>query len=70
MSEEDIRQVGYILCMVTGLELTRPQLQGLKLDAIRSHKWIIMACSAMTGSNLIEGLQWVVQDAKDRLFLY
>jgi ADP-ribosylation factor-like protein 2 len=29
-----------------------------------------MACSAMTGMNLQEGLQWVVQDAKDRLFLF
>jgi ADP-ribosylation factor-like protein 2 len=29
-----------------------------------------MTCSAMTGENLQEGLQWVVQDAKDRLFLY
>ena len=29
-----------------------------------------MSCSAMTGLNLQEGLQWVVQDAKARLFLY
>jgi ADP-ribosylation factor-like protein 2 len=29
-----------------------------------------MSCSAMTGQNLQEGLQWVVQDAKARLFLY
>lgn len=44
--------------------------QALRLDAIRTHKWTIMTCSAMTGRNLQEGLQWVVQDAKDRLFLY
>lgn len=44
--------------------------QGLRLDAIQTHKWTIMACSAMTGTNLREGLQWVVQDAKSRLFLY
>ncbi|KAJ4288553.1 hypothetical protein N0V90_011790 [Kalmusia sp. IMI 367209] len=44
--------------------------QGLRLDAIKTHKWTIMACSAMTGTNLQEGLQWVVQDAKSRLFLY
>jgi len=42
----------------------------LHLDNIRTHKWKIMTCSAMTGDNLQEGLQWVVQDAKDRLFLY
>jgi ADP-ribosylation factor-like protein 2 len=44
--------------------------QGLRLDNIHTHKWRIMTCSAMTGENLQEGLQWVVQDAKDRLFLY
>jgi ADP-ribosylation factor-like protein 2 len=44
--------------------------QGLQLDAIKTHKWEIMACSAMTGLNLQEGLQWVVQDAKSRLFLF
>ncbi|KAF2200182.1 ADP-ribosylation factor [Delitschia confertaspora ATCC 74209] len=44
--------------------------QGLRLDAIKTHKWTIMACSAMTGQNLQEGLRWVVQDAKARLFLY
>lgn len=29
-----------------------------------------MTCSALTGMNLREGLEFVVQDAKDRLFLY
>lgn len=43
---------------------------GLQLDSIRTHKWHILPCSAMTGENLQEGLRWVVQDAKDRLFLY
>jgi len=46
------------------------ETQALRLDAIQTHKWTIMTCSAMTGRNLQEGLQWVVQDAKDRLFLY
>ncbi|KAJ4373211.1 ADP-ribosylation factor-like protein 2 [Neocucurbitaria cava] len=44
--------------------------EGLRLDAIKTHKWTIMTCSAMTGMNLHEGLEWVVQDAKARLFLY
>lgn len=44
--------------------------QALRLDAIQTHGWTILTCSAMTGLNLQEGLQWVVQDAKDRLFLY
>jgi hypothetical protein len=45
-------------------------VQGLQLDAIRTHKWHIIRCSAITGVNLKEGLAWVVQDAKARLFLY
>ncbi|KAF2276833.1 ADP-ribosylation factor [Westerdykella ornata] len=44
--------------------------KGLQLDAIKTHKWTIMACSAMTGMNLHEGLRWVVEDAKARLFLF
>ncbi|KAK5797624.1 hypothetical protein VI817_003915 [Penicillium citrinum] len=42
----------------------------LGLNLIKTHKWTILSCSAMTGNNLNEGLKWVVQDAKDRLFLY
>ncbi|GKT47872.1 ADP-ribosylation factor-like protein 2 [Colletotrichum spaethianum] len=45
-------------------------LQGLQLEAIRTHHWHILRCSAMTGTNLKEGLAWVVDDAKKRLFLY
>lgn len=45
-------------------------LQGLQLKDIRSHRWQILQCSAMTGGNLEEGLAWVVEDAKARLFLY
>lgn len=43
---------------------------GLQLNAIKTHKWHIIRCSAITGANLKEGLEWVVQDAKARLFLY
>ncbi|RAL59477.1 hypothetical protein DID88_006592 [Monilinia fructigena] len=42
----------------------------LELDAIRTHKWHIINCSAMSGKNLKEGLAWVVEDSKERLFLY
>ncbi|MCJ1463259.1 hypothetical protein MMC07_001865 [Pseudocyphellaria aurata] len=45
--------------------------QGLQLDLIKTHKWTIVRCSARTrGEELREGLAWVVQDARDRLFLY
>lgn len=44
--------------------------QGLELDAIKTHKWHILPCSGIAGTNLTEGLEWVVRDAKERLFLY
>ncbi|TQS36148.1 hypothetical protein Golomagni_03407 [Golovinomyces magnicellulatus] len=43
---------------------------GLQVDAIKTHQWHVISCSAVTGSNLNEGLAWVVQDAKAKLFLY
>ncbi|KAL8927282.1 MAG: hypothetical protein Q9208_002459 [Pyrenodesmia sp. 3 TL-2023] len=42
----------------------------LALDAIKTHKWTIVDCSAITGRNLQEGIKWVVEDAKAKLFLY
>lgn len=42
----------------------------LELDRITTHKWLIVRCSAMTGQNLEKGLEWLIQDARDRLFLY
>ncbi|EKD21131.1 uncharacterized protein L3040_000833 [Drepanopeziza brunnea f. sp. 'multigermtubi'] len=44
--------------------------EGLQLNAIKTHQWHILRCSAITGTNLQEGLEWVVEDAKARLFLY
>lgn len=52
-----------------GLHGTPPG-QALQLREIRTHRWNIFPCSAMTGRNLKEGLAWVVEDAKARLFLY
>ncbi|KAG6988905.1 hypothetical protein G7Y79_00068g096040 [Physcia stellaris] len=52
-------------CM--GEEEIRRELQ---LDVIKTHKWTVIGCSAITGENLESGLAWVVQDARDRLFLY
>lgn len=77
MSEDDIREVSENIHLrpVPNLDNARAPTylstaQGLHLDSIRTHKWHILPCSAMTGLNLERGLQWVVQDAKDRLFLY
>ncbi|KAL9571035.1 hypothetical protein ACKAV7_004827 [Fusarium commune] len=43
-------------------------LSELQLESIRTHRWHILPCSAITGTNLKEGLSWVVEDAKKRLF--
>ena len=52
-------------CMSVG-EATK----ALELERIHTHRWQVVPCSAMTGENLDKGLGWVVQDARDRLFLY
>lgn len=44
--------------------------RSLALERIITHRWVVVPCSAMTGKNLDKGLDWVVQDARDRLFLY
>ncbi|OWP03394.1 hypothetical protein B2J93_7412 [Marssonina coronariae] len=44
--------------------------EALQLKAIVNHRWHTLRCSAITGANLQEGLEWVVEDAKARLFLY
>lgn len=43
-------------------------LQALDLLSIKSHRWKILPCSAMTGENLVEGLDWVVDDVAGRLY--
>ena len=40
----------------------------LDLPSIKSHNWRIWPCSAMTGDNLIKGLDWVVEDVARRLY--
>ncbi|TFK56284.1 GTP-binding protein [Heliocybe sulcata] len=40
----------------------------LDLDSIKSHNWRIWPCSAVTGNNLLTGLDWVVNDVAGRLY--
>ena len=40
----------------------------LDLPSIRSHSWRIWSCSAIEGTNLFEGLDWVVEDVGRRLY--
>jgi hypothetical protein len=42
--------------------------KALDLRLIKSHHWKIWSCSAVTGDNLVEGLDWVVDDIAGRLY--
>jgi ADP-ribosylation factor-like protein 2 len=42
--------------------------KALDLPAIKSHQWNIIPCSAVTGHNLLEGLNWVVGEVASRLY--
>ncbi|PFH63136.1 hypothetical protein XA68_17780 [Ophiocordyceps unilateralis] len=55
---------------VEGCMNERDICEALQLETIRTHEWHVVQCSAVMGTNLDEGLAWVVADAKKRLFLY
>ena len=40
----------------------------LQLDDIKTHHWQIIWCSAVTGDNLLEGMDWLLQDISARIF--
>lgn len=43
-------------------------LQALVLDEIKSHHWCIIGCSAVTGENLLTGVDWLLDDIAARIF--
>ncbi|KAI0786507.1 GTP-binding protein [Abortiporus biennis] len=40
----------------------------LDLPSIKSHHWKIWPCSAVTGENLVTGLNWIVDDVANRIY--
>jgi len=40
----------------------------LELDQIKSHHWLILDCSAVTGKNLLKGIDWIIDDIASRIF--
>ncbi|KAF8304785.1 ARF/SAR superfamily [Clavulina sp. PMI_390] len=49
--------------------MTGPEIsEALSLPAIRSHNWRIMPCSAVSGRNVSEALDWIVNDVADRIY--
>ena len=45
-----------------------PLSQSLQLDSIKTHHWQILACSAVTGENLLSGIHFVISDISSRIF--
>ncbi len=41
----------------------------LELDKIEGRHFSIHSCSAMTGEGLLDGIDWVVDDIKSRIFM-
>ncbi|XP_041099304.1 ADP-ribosylation factor-like protein 2 [Polyodon spathula] len=42
--------------------------EALDLDSIKTHHWCIMGCSAVTGENLLSGIDWLLDDISCRIF--
>ncbi|KAM8922117.1 ADP-ribosylation factor-like protein 2 [Lycaon pictus] len=42
--------------------------EALELDSIHSHHWYIQGCSAITGENLLPGIDWLLDDISSRIF--
>lgn len=42
--------------------------QVLELDSIKTHHWLIVPCSAVTGENLLVGIDWILDDIAARIF--
>lgn len=42
--------------------------EALELDNIKSHHWCIQGCSAVTGENLLIGVDWLLDDISSRIF--
>ncbi|CAH1111239.1 unnamed protein product [Psylliodes chrysocephalus] len=40
----------------------------LELDKIKTHHWKIISCSAVTGENLLTGIDWLISDIAARIF--
>uniref|UniRef100_A0A3P8YK17 ADP-ribosylation factor-like protein 2 n=1 Tax=Esox lucius TaxID=8010 RepID=A0A3P8YK17_ESOLU len=43
-------------------------VQALALDNIKTHHWCIIGCSAVTGENLLAGVDWLLDDIAARVF--
>lgn len=42
--------------------------QVLDLTSLKTHHWYILPCSAVTGENLVSGIDWLLKDISARIF--
>ena len=62
---KDVRNgINFQLCQVYNLIL----FQILDLDSLKTHHWYILPCSAVTGENLVSGIDWLLKDISARIF--
>ncbi|XP_018014882.1 ADP-ribosylation factor-like protein 2 [Hyalella azteca] len=40
----------------------------LSLQNLKTHHWSIFPCSAVTGDNLVQGMDWLIRDIAARIF--
>lgn len=45
------------------------EVLGLKGSVGANRHWNIVACSAFTGTGLLDGIEWIVQDIASRIFM-
>jgi len=38
-------------------------------DCAKGRHWNLMPCSAMTGEGLLDGINWMVNDIKSRIYM-
>lgn len=51
--------------------LSGEQIQdALQLGLLTTHHWAIKPCSAVTGDNLLDGLQWLIQDIASHIYMF
>jgi ADP-ribosylation factor-like protein 2 len=68
LTQEDISEVA-IRSFVQLLGNTDAS-QFLDLKGITTHQWHVQGCSAMTGENVVTGMDWIVDDIASRLYLF
>jgi ADP-ribosylation factor-like protein 2 len=67
MSDLEISEASFLTIQRVSSDADE-SIQALDLPGIKSHNWKIWSCSAVTGLNLIQGLDWVVEDVAHRLY--